>query len=221
MSEDLQLWRTLADAPASQASASLRAKFALWAVTPPDMDELVATREKAVYCSLASDFVVTVLNALIDMRYREVYTETITVETATLSTYILSNQIECLRCGGRPFSSTVHDYRSCGCGNVSVDGGQHYARRGWRGGKAEDSFRDLLISWPRADYDAAVAAVQASAPDGPGGWVAAYRAARGLDEALRGHLEDAAAWCLATGRNAHGVVCAMARVERDGEWRND
>lgn len=221
MSRDLTLWRTLAAAPASQASESLRAKFAAWATSPPGLAELVETRNEAAYCSLASDFVVTVLNALIDMRYREVYTETTTVATTTVSDYILSNQAECLECGDRPFSSTVHDYRSCKCGNISVDGGQHYARRGWRGGKAEQAFKDLTISWPRADYDAAVAAVQAGAPDGPAGWVAAYSAARGLDEALRGHLEDAAAWCLATGRNAHGVVCAMARVERDGEWRND
>jgi len=43
--------------------------------------------------------------------------------------YIISNQVECIICGDRPFSGHRHDYKSCKCGNVSVDGGQSYLRR--------------------------------------------------------------------------------------------
>ena len=42
---------------------------------------------------------------------------------------IVVNQIKCLKCGDEPFSRTVHDYRSCKCGAVAVDGGQEYLRR--------------------------------------------------------------------------------------------
>lgn len=44
-------------------------------------------------------------------------------------TVIVSNQIECLICGDRPYSAFRHDYNSCKCGAVSVDGGQEYLRR--------------------------------------------------------------------------------------------
>ena len=42
---------------------------------------------------------------------------------------ILSNQVECLICGDKPYSANRHDYKSCKCGNVAVDGGMDYFRR--------------------------------------------------------------------------------------------
>ena len=42
---------------------------------------------------------------------------------------IIVNQIQCLKCDDKPFSRTVHDYSSCKCGAVAVDGGQEYLRR--------------------------------------------------------------------------------------------
>jgi len=42
---------------------------------------------------------------------------------------ILSNQIECLRCGDRPYSAHVHDFKYCKCGAIAVDGGMFYFRR--------------------------------------------------------------------------------------------
>ena len=42
---------------------------------------------------------------------------------------ILSNQVECLRCGDKPFSRHCHDSRPCKCGAVTVDGGMEYLRR--------------------------------------------------------------------------------------------
>jgi len=42
---------------------------------------------------------------------------------------IVSNQIECLECGDRPFSSHRHDFKRCKCGSCAVDGGSSYLRR--------------------------------------------------------------------------------------------
>lgn len=39
------------------------------------------------------------------------------------------NQVRCLQCGDLPVSLSDHDFRSCKCGNVSVDGGRSYLRR--------------------------------------------------------------------------------------------
>lgn len=48
---------------------------------------------------------------------------------------IISNKIRCKRCGQVIESKTVHDFKTCKCGAVSVDGGHYYLRRG---GEPED-----------------------------------------------------------------------------------
>lgn len=42
---------------------------------------------------------------------------------------ILSNQVECAKCGDRPYSANRHDFKYCKCGAVAVDGGMDYLRR--------------------------------------------------------------------------------------------
>ncbi|MDE2103176.1 MAG: hypothetical protein KGL39_38375 [Patescibacteria group bacterium] len=42
---------------------------------------------------------------------------------------ILSNQVRCNKCGDEPFSANRHDFKSCKCGAISVDGGMDYLRR--------------------------------------------------------------------------------------------
>lgn len=42
---------------------------------------------------------------------------------------ILSNQVECLKCGDKPFSRHRHDMVYCKCGAVAVDGGMVYLKR--------------------------------------------------------------------------------------------
>lgn len=55
---------------------------------------------------------------------------------------IVSNQVECLKCGDTPYSTHRHDFRYCKCGSVAVDGGQEYLRRvGNIGGYKELSIR--------------------------------------------------------------------------------
>ena len=48
---------------------------------------------------------------------------------------ILKNCIKCLKCGDIIESTYTHDFKSCSCGAVCVDGGKEYIRRC---GKRED-----------------------------------------------------------------------------------
>ena len=64
---------------------------------------------------------------------------------------ILSNQIECLHCGDRPYSAHRHDFKFCKCEKCAVDGGMDYLRRlGWLG----KDYKDLSISVPDDVFDA-------------------------------------------------------------------
>lgn len=67
---------------------------------------------------------------------------------------ILSNQATCNGCGDTIFSATRHDYVTCSCGNLSVDGGMDYIRRNYRG-----SFKEQSISWDSELVDAMIAQV--------------------------------------------------------------
>lgn len=44
---------------------------------------------------------------------------------------ILHNRIRCNKCGDVIESEYRHDFKSCRCGLVSVDGGHDYLRRGF------------------------------------------------------------------------------------------
>lgn len=45
---------------------------------------------------------------------------------------IIKNAIKCNRCGDIIESKSVHDFKSCSCGCVSVDGGTEYLRRSFQ-----------------------------------------------------------------------------------------
>lgn len=45
---------------------------------------------------------------------------------------IVKNSLQCLLCLEEVVSEHRHDFRSCSCGNVSVDGGKDYLRRAVR-----------------------------------------------------------------------------------------
>jgi len=44
-------------------------------------------------------------------------------------TTLVQNQIKCKLCQDIIYSTQVHDYRSCTCGAVAVDGGLEYSKR--------------------------------------------------------------------------------------------
>lgn len=53
------------------------------------------------------------------------------------------NRAKCLKCGDIIESTYTHDYVTCSCGNLSVDGGQDYLKRNFRDGM--DSWEDMSI----------------------------------------------------------------------------
>ena len=53
------------------------------------------------------------------------------------------NRIRCKSCGDVIESDYRHDFKSCKCGKVFVDGGSAYQRRGFPGGKPEDHFEEM------------------------------------------------------------------------------
>lgn len=42
---------------------------------------------------------------------------------------LVQNEAQCKKCGDIIFSRSRHDYRTCKCGAIAVDGGMDYARR--------------------------------------------------------------------------------------------
>ncbi len=51
---------------------------------------------------------------------------------------IISNKAKCLKCGDVIESKSVHDFVTCSCGSLSVDGGKDYLRRVGNYGDFED-----------------------------------------------------------------------------------
>jgi len=45
---------------------------------------------------------------------------------------IIQNMAKCRLCGDIIESTYTHDIKSCRCGEITVDGGLSYIRRGWR-----------------------------------------------------------------------------------------
>jgi hypothetical protein len=48
--------------------------------------------------------------------------------------------IRCKKCGDTIESKHRHDFRSCSCGSVSIDGGRDYTRILWPGGEPADHY---------------------------------------------------------------------------------
>ena len=67
-------------------------------------------------------------------------------ESKTEKTMIISNQVECLKCGDKPFSMSVHHTATCKCGSISVDGGQDYLKRSGD----LDNYKDISIEAPQS-----------------------------------------------------------------------
>ena len=62
---------------------------------------------------------------------------------------IIRNAIRCNHCGDIIESTSVHDFRTCSCGCVSVDGGHEYLRRCFRYSPAD--FTDVSEVEPAGD----------------------------------------------------------------------
>lgn len=67
---------------------------------------------------------------------------------------IVSNQVECLVCGDRPFSAYRHDFKYCECGATAVDGGCFYRRR------LGENYKDISITVDRESLDIVIKEAQ-------------------------------------------------------------
>jgi tRNA(Ile2) C34 agmatinyltransferase TiaS len=47
---------------------------------------------------------------------------------------IIKNAMKCNNCGDIIESTSVHDFKTCSCGNISVDGGHVYLKRSFMHG---------------------------------------------------------------------------------------
>jgi hypothetical protein len=61
---------------------------------------------------------------------------------------ILANSAKCLLCGEDIYSKSRHDFVTCKCGNVSVDGGMVYRKRMYK--DRRDTWIDTSIEIPDA-----------------------------------------------------------------------
>lgn len=66
-----QIIKLLADAPESQVAPTVLEIFQNWANNPPTADKIVEVRNYLSYSSLASDFVISTLNALEAIKRKE------------------------------------------------------------------------------------------------------------------------------------------------------
>lgn len=57
---------------------------------------------------------------------------------------IIKNAIQCKHCGDIIESTHLHDYKTCSCGSVSVDGGHSYLRRCFK--NSPEDFTELSIT---------------------------------------------------------------------------
>ena len=95
---------------------------------------------------------------------------------------IIQNAVTCLACGDFIVSKYRHDFVTCTCGAVSVDGGQEYLRRVGDFGNAMD------LSWSLPDdvYKECAEAAQNAADTGRNKFGIANAVMRTLRE--RGHI---------------------------------
>ncbi|MCH5325471.1 MAG: hypothetical protein J1E39_09705 [Eubacterium sp.] len=56
---------------------------------------------------------------------------------------IIRNAIRCKKCGDIIESKSVHDFKTCSCGAVSVDGGHEYLRRCGNLGDIEERYETI------------------------------------------------------------------------------
>lgn len=135
---------------------------------------------------------------------------------------ILRNQAECPRCGELVASIHRHDYRSCSCGGIAVDGGISYLRRTFEDGirpiDRSIHIEDDLPLWPDAAHclTALVALSQITNPESASSavplsmvnnavanYVWAVRGKPGLPADIKVSAHETRKWLELLARNGH------------------
>ncbi|NBX50551.1 hypothetical protein EBT25_11595 [bacterium] len=113
---------------------------------------------------------------------------------------IIQNAVTCNKCDDDIFSAHRHDFCECKCGNIFVDGGQEYLRRGGPG-VADRSYTDWSWELPDEVYSACATAVQEA--------IDTNRNKFGIANAVMRKLRD----------NDHIIATGEYRVL--GEWQDE
>jgi len=95
---------------------------------------------------------------------------------------IVQNAVICNKCDDFIFSKHRHDFVECKCGNIFVDGGQEYLRRGGHG-LTDRSYTDLSWSIETEIYNDCAAVVEEALATGRN----KYGIANAVLRALRAH----------------------------------
>lgn len=95
-----------------------------------------------------------------------------------MSNHIVSNQVTCSICEDTIFSAHRHDYVTCSCGNVSVNGGNDYLQRIWKGDYIEQS-----IILPRDDFKTILAGTELATSTGRNNLGITYAVLRAIRDA--------------------------------------
>jgi hypothetical protein len=128
---------------------------------------------------------------------------------------ILQNEVKCLKCNDIIFSGGRHQFVTCSCGNVSVDGGLSYLRRSWK----TQEFEERSLSTDREQLEECVKSLQLfrriEDVSGMANYVfAKYGCGEPMEEQLK-ELDMAAKWAIKNNRNSFGIVLAIIRAMRD------
>lgn len=137
---------------------------------------------------------------------------------------ILQNEIECRLCGDIIFSMHGHDFVTCKCGAVSVDGGQAYLKRS---GELENIIERSLVLKDRENFSKLVLKCSISTtPEEFRQLVfdtfhqngSTYKIGDdvSLDRACEKQIRD----MIKSRRSCYGVVLGVIRVLRDREVLN-
>jgi hypothetical protein len=140
---------------------------------------------------------------------------------------IISNQGRCKLCGDTPFSAHRHDFSSCKCGEIAVDGGTSYLRRV---AGSFDNFIEMSIEIKDEAFKAITAeldeAIEAGV-FGPADFVVlTFKLLEDHDivplvkedidvTTIRRAAREGVDWALTTGRNGFGLLSAVMRHVRD------
>jgi len=61
------------------------------------------------------------------------------------------NAIICLNCGDTIYSRARHDFHSCTCGKVSIDGGFDYIKISWHTGNPQPVTKKITVNFSKEE----------------------------------------------------------------------
>lgn len=140
---------------------------------------------------------------------------------------ILRNQAMCADCGDHIASFNRHDYRSCKCGNISVDGGVDYLRRLFKDKHPIDTSVTIPVDVPQREAGAYLGLLAAfEHRNGPGRHALSTRTLRecSVEQEVSKPWFRACSQRLIVGRlrqlEAWGLVEEVHRLGRGFTWRS-